>query len=98
MLKVKTVVALPILSDDDEVTVNDAPLKAILGNAALMGAVALPLPLSWPVLYCNVTTAVVTVSPAGMFTVTGMPPLRGLGEFTTKLMELLPSGPRAKSG
>ena len=44
--------------------------------------------------------AVVTVSPAGMFTVTGMPPLSGLGALTTRLMESdgVSSGPRAKSG
>ena len=91
LLNVSTVVALPLPSVVVEL-VNEAPLRAALGNAELI--------VSRLVLYCKVTTAVVTESPAGMFTVTGMPPLSGLGALITRLMEsaLLPSGPRAKSG
>src|SRR5207245_47993 len=76
---------------------NDAPPRVELGNAEVID--------SEPVLYCKVTTALVTVSLAGMFRDTGMPPLRGLGGLllgvlNTRLIEsdAIVSGPRAKSG
>src|SRR5438552_3222548 len=96
LLKVRTVVALPLLSAVVAL-MNDTFPRETFGNAELIA--------SKLALYCNVTTAVVTVSLDGIFRMTGMPPLSGPAvgvpaALNTRFIEseASESGPRAKSG